>query len=119
MNSFGSFRFGSNWDIAALLKTNDISASVQQHLVKVYSTLAATLFAAAIGVALDIYVNLAGLLSVFLSIGLTVYLITVDKSLVTKRLSLLLAIATCNGVNIGPLVSVALEVDPAIVVTAL
>ncbi|OQS00851.1 bax inhibitor-like protein [Achlya hypogyna] len=108
----------STWDLGALLKANDISIPVQQHLVRVYAALAATILVAGVGVALDAMLDLAGLTSTFGSLGLIIYLFFVDKQLVAKRMGVLLTIAACMGINIGPLVSVALDVDASIVITA-
>ncbi|EQC31773.1 hypothetical protein SDRG_10562 [Saprolegnia diclina VS20] len=113
-----SFFTRSSWNMEALFKANDISIPVQQHLVRVYTALAATLLAAAVGVGLDMAYDLAGITTVCATVGLIFGLFFVEKHLVMKRLGMLMAIATCTGVNIGPLVATALNVDPAVVVTA-
>ncbi|KAF0698504.1 Aste57867_10871 [Aphanomyces stellatus] len=122
MNAFadrfsGAFS-GRSFDFAALLKTNDISAPVQKHLVNVYSTLAATVLVAAVGVAADVAFNLAGALSGIGVIGLIFYLMFIDRNATPKRLAVLLGIAFTMGVNTGPLVSLALDVNPWLVATA-
>ncbi|ETV99859.1 hypothetical protein H310_07895 [Aphanomyces invadans] len=122
MTTFQSMadRFSNRaFDFAALLKTNDISAAVQKHLVNVYTTLATTLLVAAIGVVADIKFTLAGALSGLGVIGLLFYLHFIHINDTPKRLSVLYAIAFATGVNTGPLVSIALDVNPMLVATAL
>ncbi|RHY31042.1 hypothetical protein DYB32_006227 [Aphanomyces invadans] len=121
MTTFQSMadRFSNRaFDFAALLKTNDISAAVQKHLVNVYTTLATTLLVAAIGVVADIKFTLAGALSGLGVIGLLFYLHFIHINDTPKRLSVLYAIAFATGVNTGPLVSIALDVNPMLVATA-
>jgi hypothetical protein len=119
MSLFSDDRFGSPWNLEAILKQNDISIPVQQHLIRVYATLSATVLMAGIGVTFDMMYNLAGLTALVGSIGLSAWLLFIDRELVSKRVAILMAAALCNGINIGPLVSTALSVDPAILVTAL
>ncbi|OQS03537.1 Bax inhibitor 1 isoform X2 [Thraustotheca clavata] len=110
--------FSQNFDFAALFKANDISVPVQQHLVRVYATLAGTVLSAGLGASLDFMFDLAGVLTTCAMVGMIFWLSFIDTQYVTKRLSILMGVALCSGINIGPLLEVAVDMDPSIVITA-
>jgi FtsH-binding integral membrane protein len=116
MDSFSSRSFTV---LAAVLKANDISAPVQKHLVNVYATLAMTLVVSAIGVAADVAYNLVGFISTLAVFGLLVCLGCIDRNHTSQRLSALYGISFCTGVNLGPLVWIALRINPMLIATAL
>ncbi|CAK4088210.1 unnamed protein product [Aphanomyces euteiches] len=118
MDAFMNHFTTKSFDFAALLKTNDISASVQKHLAKVYTTLAITVLVAAAGVLADMMFDLVGIISSIASFALVIALAVMDTRDVTKRLNVLMGIAFTTGVNLGPLISLALDVHPMIVVSA-
>jgi len=107
-----------NW--GALGKTSTLNQSVRQHLTKVYTTLAIALFAAAAGSIIEIATGLfAGAFSFIALFGLIIWFAITDPVNVSRRLSLMLAIAFANGVMIAPLIQHTLDINPAIVSTAL
>ncbi|OQR92080.1 hypothetical protein ACHHYP_04098 [Achlya hypogyna] len=103
------------FDLTALLKSNDIDSRVQRHLVRVYSTLAVAVFAASVGVLLDISISVAGYTTAALVLGLLVALFALPKKNVGQRFTVLLSLAVCWGVNLGGLVHYALATDPEVV----
>ena len=106
-----------NW--GAVWKTDNLNARVQTHLAQVYGTLALTLIASVVGVVADINFHLGGALS---SIGCIMIMFLLgfdqDKTNWQKRVSLLGVYGFLQGCSIGPLINMALQVDPAIVMTA-
>jgi len=111
----------SRWSSDALKNLNDIRPDVQQHLKKVYLTLAGTLLCAAVGVYLHLLWHLGGLLSIIGFIGCTLWLLATPPipSEERKRLNLLGGAALCQGMTIGPLVEVGLDMDASLIFTAL
>jgi len=107
-----------NWE--ALGKTTALNQTVRQHLTKVYSTLAIALFAAAAGSVIEIATGwFSGFFSFVALFGLVIWFAITEPANVPKRLSLMLAIAFTNGINIAPLIGHTLHVNPAVVSTAL
>eukprot|EP00752_Nemacystus_decipiens_P005180 g4700.t1 len=104
----------------ALLKTNGITLDVQRHLANVYAALAGTVLACALGAALDLWLHVGGVLTFVGGLGLMMWLAAdQDKTNRTKRCGILLLFGLLKGISLGPLIDVALRVDPAILVTAL
>jgi FtsH-binding integral membrane protein len=108
---------GADW--GSVFKTSDLSAQTQTHLVKVYGTLAVTLLASAIGCAADMRFHLGGALSAIGSVLLLIVL-SMNKSSASwrERGALLGLYGFLQGCSLGPLVTLAMYVDPAIVMTA-
>eukprot|EP00271_Cylindrocystis_brebissonii_P012827 TRINITY_DN32335_c0_g1_i1.p1 TRINITY_DN32335_c0_g1~~TRINITY_DN32335_c0_g1_i1.p1 ORF type:complete len:253 (-),score=59.58 TRINITY_DN32335_c0_g1_i1:406-1164(-) len=99
---------------------NSISPGVQTHLAKVYRTLATALVIASAGTYLHLLYNWGGLLSGLGFIGTALWLTATPPTAAneTKRLNLLAAAAFCQGLSVGLLVEVALEIDSSLVFTA-
>ena len=95
---------------------NDISADVQKHLSKTFTTLAMVVACAAVGVQLYLYTHLAPLLF-FVGTMLCLWGFHGERDQ-TKRTYYLLGFGVCKGGAIGGLVEAALFMDPAIVTTA-
>jgi hypothetical protein len=86
---------------------------VQQHLVKVYSALAATLLAASVGVVAHLNYNLAGTLS---GIGSLLALVQIQFMREERmRVGMMLLFGFLQGCNTGPLIQLALDIDPRFV----
>lgn len=118
-NMFPATFAGAGIDIASLLKANNLSEKVQNHLRQVYATLAATMMAGILGVAFFLYTHLSPFLS---TLGMMVLLfgLTFENRTVSpeKRLPRLLLFGFFQGSAVGSLVEVALSVSPIIVVQA-
>lgn len=110
---------GSGIDLATLLKNNNISTRVQNHLRQVYATLAATLLASVLGVGFFLATHLSPFLSFFgmsvLLCGLTLEGRNVDPQ---KRMPRLLLFGFFQGCSVGSLVEQALKIHPVIVAQA-
>jgi len=92
---------------------------VQQHLVKVYATLAATLAASVVGCMFDMRFHVGGILSAVTGV-LVLLALGLDRDTANweRRVGLLALFGFLQGISVSPLVSMALDVDPAIVATA-
>ena len=110
-SDFGKF------DIAALVSTRPLSRAVQEHLFNVYTVLLSGVFCCVIGVVLDLYLYLGGIISSVASFLLLSML--AFKTDGVSRLWIFLALAICNGLSLGGLVSFALHVNRSIVILAL
>lgn len=124
MSSFFSSPIGdfssSHHDLQTIMKFNDISADVQQHLKLVYFALAMTALATAGGVFLGITLHLPPILGLVGSMGMMCWIYAdQDKENVQKRMGLLLGFGGLQGLAIGPLISMAAMVDYTIIITAL
>jgi FtsH-binding integral membrane protein len=95
------------------------SPRVQEHLSRVYGTLALTLIASCVGVIADIAYSLGGMLSTIGCVMLMAILaMDSEKTNWQKRVSILGLYGFLQGCSVGPLVNLALHIDPAIVMTA-
>jgi len=115
-----SFLSRGSLDTGILFKSTDISQRTQQHLSHVYATLAMAVATCVGGVAIDLRFHFGGILS---TIGMLMLAITLaidqDKTNFQKRLTILAGYGFLQGLSMGPLMELALHVDPAIIVTAL
>lgn len=93
---------------------------VKAHLKNVYSTLALAACAAGAGGYLHLFSNMGGTLAILGSIGCALLLYTTpDNGKNTNtRLSYLLGFAGCTGMLMGPLLEVALYMNPVFIPTA-
>jgi len=118
-NVFPATFSGSGPSFSAILKANNISLRVQSHLRKVYSTLAATMLAATVGVVFYLYTHLSPFLS---TIGLFVTLFGLmfesREVPAEQRIPRLLLFGFFQGASVGSLVELALAVSPIIVLQA-
>lgn len=97
---------------------HQISPVVQSHLKQVYLSLCCALVASATGVYLHLLWNIGGLLTTFAMIGSMVWLLATPSYEEKKRVSLLMATALFKGASIGPLIDIAIQIDPSILISA-
>jgi len=117
--SFSSpFNRKINWSAVSDFST--IRKDVQQHLLRVYVTLGATLLCAAAGSIVHILYNVGGLLTFLATFGLMIalHMTPYSRNNELKRLGFLLAIGFLQGCSIGPLINYALDTDYNLVSTA-
>ncbi|XP_010439982.1 PREDICTED: bax inhibitor 1 [Camelina sativa] len=122
MESFSSFFDPQNrrsWSYDSLKNLRQISPAVQNHLTRVYLTLCCALVASAFGAYLHMLWNIGGLLTTFGCFGSMMWLLsTPPYQQSSKRLSLLFVSAVLQGASVGPLIKLAIDVDPSILITA-
>jgi FtsH-binding integral membrane protein len=121
MNRFSDVFSGSRPfpSMDTMFKMNDVSPTVQTHLVQVYGALTATLLAASVGAWAHLQFHLGGMLTGIACFGMMMVMGSdADKSFNNRRLGMLMGFGFFKGCSIGPLVEQALWVDPAIIVTA-
>ena len=109
--------------------TLPVSDRARRHLVRVYRLLAVTIACAAVGCLAHLRYNIGGGLTHLLSIGLSIAIAATSFSDapptstwlkgVENSHVLLAAFGFTTGASIGPLVQVALFVDPSLILTAL
>jgi FtsH-binding integral membrane protein len=123
MDAFSSF-FGSQsssrnrWSYDSLKNFGHISPAVQTHLKKVYLSLCCALIASAAGAYLHLLWNIGGLLTTFACMGSMFWLLSTPPHQEQKRVALLMMAALFEGASIGPLIDLAIEIDPSILVSA-
>ncbi|KAJ9556053.1 hypothetical protein OSB04_010667 [Centaurea solstitialis] len=121
MDSFSSFfdsQSRNSWTYDSLKNFRQISPLVQTHLKQVYLSLCCALLASAVGAYLHILWNVGGLLTTFATVGCMAWLLGTPPHKEQMRLSLLMASSVLQGASIGPLIELAIEVDPSILVSA-
>lgn len=110
---------GRQFTPSTLLKLTDLDPRVQKHLSKVYATLTAAVVLAVIGSATDVVFHIGGVLTTLLAFGSLLWLsftpATAENQ--AKRYALLGAFAFAQGTSLGPLVELALGVNPGILMT--
>lgn len=106
--------------MSAMMDFKPLRNDVLEHLKKVYMTLAAALLVAAAGVQFYIFTQMNHMFSAIVAIGLMCWLHATpsDGYNNTKRQNILLGFAFAKGAAIGPIVQMAVYVDPAIIMTA-
>ncbi|GMJ06089.1 ARABIDOPSIS BAX INHIBITOR 1, BAX inhibitor 1 [Hibiscus trionum] len=121
MDAFSSFfdsQSRSSWNYDSLKNFRQISPIVQTHLKKVYLTLCCALIASAFGAYLHIILNIGGYLTTFACFGAIIWLQSTPLYLEQKRFSLLMASAVFEGASVGPLIDLAIQIDPSVLVAA-
>jgi len=113
--------FNRKINFEAVANFAPITRPVQQHLLRVYVALSATILMAAIGSIVHLLYNVGGILTLLGTLGLIVLLACTPQNSQNEstRLGYLLGIGFLKGCSIGPLLSLALDVDPSIIATAL
>jgi Bax inhibitor 1 len=109
-------------NLEKIFTLNNYSLEVKKHLVNVYLSLVACLMCTTFGVFMTIYFHLSlGSTLTFLASLAMVFWIQMDsdKTNLTKRLSMLCIFGFLQGLSIAPLISLAIMVDPAILMTAI
>ncbi|KAK6935106.1 Bax inhibitor 1-related [Dillenia turbinata] len=123
MDAFTSF-FDSQsasrdrWNYDSLKNFRQISPRVQTHLKLVYLTLCCTLLASAAGAYLHIIWSIGGFLTTLACMGSIGWMFATPMYEENKRFGLLMAASLFEGASIGPLIDLAIEIDPSILVSA-
>jgi len=112
-NSFGST---ISWD--AVTRFSDLSPKVLNHVKSVYTTLFATILAAALGSMVFLTTHFGGTWSMLVGFGLLIWLSTVPQQELNKRLMILAGFGFAQGLSLGPLLEAVADIDPTIIITA-
>ncbi|KAI3680354.1 hypothetical protein L2E82_50406 [Cichorium intybus] len=112
MESFLSFL--DCWSYDSLKNFDQISPVVQARLKLVYVSVCCVQMAAAVGAYLHILWNIGGLLTTFATLGCMAWLLAIPPYEEPKRVSLLMAMAFSLGASNGPIIKLALNLDPSI-----
>ncbi|PON97870.1 Bax inhibitor 1-related [Trema orientale] len=123
MDAFASFfdsQTGSanRWSYDSLKNFRQISPVVQAHLKQVYLTLCCTLVASTVGAYLHVLWNIGGLLTTFASVGCIIWVLSTPPYEEQKRVATLMAAAVFEGASVGPLIDLAVQIEPSILVSA-
>ncbi|CEG45268.1 bax inhibitor 1 [Plasmopara halstedii] len=104
------------------MKTSGITEDVQQHLMRVYATLAACVMSAMISSAVTLAFGPERITlmssSIMTTIG-SIWLYVEPQQNFYKRFCILIAISASVGLTVSTLVAVAIELNPSILVSAL
>ncbi|KAK9831452.1 hypothetical protein WJX81_006510 [Elliptochloris bilobata] len=103
-----------------LLKFTPLSRPVQEHLIRVYFTLACALGVAALGTWANLLTGFGGMIGILGFVVCASWLASLppSPSNLNKRYMLLGGAAFSQGATLGPLVAATLSVDPALLLTA-
>jgi len=112
---FDRFQRPMNW--SAMGKMADISPQVQQHLLKVYSTLCTGILAAALGSFVHHKFHVAGIMTQLALFAAVIGLNFIHDT--ANRLAVFCATGLLMGINLGPLMEQVAYIAPEIIVTAL
>ncbi|OVA11294.1 Bax inhibitor 1-related [Macleaya cordata] len=123
MDAFTSFFQGqpssrNRWNYDSLKNFRQISPVVQNHLKQVYLSLCCALVASAVGVYLHLLWNIGGFLTTLACMGSILWLNMTPLYEEKKKVGLLMAAALFEGASIGPLIDLAIEIDPSILISA-
>ncbi|GLT76347.1 hypothetical protein SLA2020_480160 [Shorea laevis] len=121
MDAFTSFFDSTSrgcWSYDTLNNFSQISPDVQTHLKKVYLTLCCALVASAVGVYLHLLWNIGGILTTIGCFGSIAWILATPQNQEQKRVALLLASAAFQGATIGPVIKLAIDIDPGVLVSA-
>ncbi|KAL3855766.1 hypothetical protein ACJMK2_014973 [Sinanodonta woodiana] len=106
----------------AVLKFDHLDTRVQNHLKRVYGSLAVSMFAATAGTYVHLFTNLmqAGFITTIASLCLMLWLASThhSKENETKRIAIFTGFTFLAGMSLGPLLDYVMHIDPSIVVTA-
>lgn len=120
---FNSMSSLSQFDMANVFKMNDYSSQTQNHLSQVYLSLMLCLLAASGGAATSMYFRMTTNMSMLGVLGAMGMLMWINSDLrkdqVQRRMGLLCGFGFFKGMSLGPLISMAVYVDPSLIVTAL
>jgi FtsH-binding integral membrane protein len=118
-NVFPASFSSSSFDLSAMLKANNISYRVQNHLKNVYLAMAGTMLSAVAGTVFYLYTHLSPLLSMFAMMALMVGLMFESPSVPAReKLPRLMLFGFFQGASIGNLVELGLHVSPMLVAEA-
>ncbi|PRP76923.1 putative Bax inhibitor 1 [Planoprotostelium fungivorum] len=107
-----------NIDWNALFKTADLTPQIQKHLGNVYTTLVATVLAAAIGSITAIVLRMGSGLLFFVGLALAISLNFIPREQVAKRIGVLLGFGFVQGLSLGPFLAQLARIDPSIITSA-
>ncbi|VAI42873.1 unnamed protein product [Triticum turgidum subsp. durum] len=107
----------SGWGYDSLKNFREISPAVQSHLKLVYLTLCFALASSAVGAYLHIALNIGGMLTMLACIGTIAWMFSVPVYEERKRFGLLMGAALLEGASVGPLIELAIDFDPSILLT--
>ncbi|XP_044486165.1 bax inhibitor 1-like [Mangifera indica] len=119
MDAFSSFfesQNSSRWN--SFKNFSQISPVVQSHLKRVYLSLCCALVASATGAYLHLLWNIGGLLTTLATLGCIFWVLSTPPNEEQKRVGLMMAAGLFEGASIGPLIDLAIQVDPSILITA-
>jgi FtsH-binding integral membrane protein len=116
--SSSSAAYGAGWGHDSLKNFRQITPAVQTHLKLVYLTLCVALASSAVGAYLHVSWNIGGMLTMLGCVGSIAWLFSVPVYEERKRYGLLMAAALLEGASVGPLIKLAVDFDPSILVTA-
>merc|ERR1711976_1069148 len=109
-------------EIQRLLTFDHLEKSVQEHLKKVYSSLAICTLVAALGAYVHLFTNFmqAGFLSALGALGLVIMLQMTPHTPenMNKRMGYLFGFAFLSGLGLGPLMDYVIRLEPSIIPTA-
>eukprot|EP00823_Brevimastigomonas_motovehiculus_P001769 TRINITY_DN1240_c1_g1_i1.p1 TRINITY_DN1240_c1_g1~~TRINITY_DN1240_c1_g1_i1.p1 ORF type:complete len:239 (+),score=59.47 TRINITY_DN1240_c1_g1_i1:65-781(+) len=111
-----SFTREINW--SAIPKLTDLSEPVREHLVKTYATLGMLLLTTALGSALHMWLHFGGTLTTLIGLGLMIYLGIERNATPLKKSAILASTGLFQGLSLGPLIHMAVTIDPRILPTA-
>ncbi|KAK6920393.1 Bax inhibitor 1-related [Dillenia turbinata] len=123
MEAYGSFA-DTQWSSPsgrhhdAVKSFHQISPHVQTHLQQVYLTLCCALISSAVGVYLHLLWNIGGLLTTLGFITSIFWLLSTPLYEQRKRVAILMSAALFEGASVGPLIDLAIRVDPSIILSA-
>lgn len=119
---FESMSSLSQFDMSKIFKMNDYSADTQNHLFQVYLSLMLCVLAASGGAATTLFLHLdmnLGLIGSFGAMGMLMWInYDSNKQDIKRRMGLLCVFGFLNGMSLSPLISQAIYIDPALIVTA-
>lgn len=123
MDAFSSFfesqsSSRNSWSYDSLKNFRQISPTVQNHLKQVYLSLCCALIASAVGAYFHVLWNIGGLLTTIGCMATMAWLLATPPYEEQKRVSLLMAAGLLEGASIGPLIDLAIDFDPSILVGA-
>ena len=105
-----------NFDYRVILKNNDISPEVLNHLRKVYGILLACLTSATLGIAAHITLRIGGIFCAIANFAFLFWIICDNnKGDLTRRIFMLCGFGFFNGTVIAPIFEVAFIIDPMII----
>ncbi|KAL9671014.1 hypothetical protein QQ045_008577 [Rhodiola kirilowii] len=107
------------WSFDALKNFHQISPFVQNHLKQVYLTLCCALVATACGSYLHLLWNIGGIITTIMSLVSLNFIFVTPVYEERKRLGLLMSSALLQGASLGPLIELALDFDPSLLIGAL
>lgn len=118
---FSSFNSLDSTNFSKVFNLTDYSSDIQKHLINVYLSLVACLISTSFGVFLTLIYDfsLGSLITVLGSMGMMLWIhMDTKKHEYIRRLCMLCCFGFFQGLSIAPLISLAIDIDPAIVMTA-